>query len=184
LWRGIVSITLIEGRNLTPMDPNGLSDPYAKFRLGPQNCQLDLSTLTKEKTHRLELPLEECRGVLVLLVTLTASAAVSIADLSLTPLEDPEERREILRRYVSSNLMFIQIYYLQTLKGYLCYNVLIFATGSEEVIFQLKGCGYRPGEGPKSRRTHGCRCNGYIWFLLFCCSLFCISLVIICDQTL
>ncbi|MEQ2168812.1 Multiple C2 and transmembrane domain-containing protein 1, partial [Goodea atripinnis] len=147
LWRGIVSITLIEGRNLTPMDPNGLSDPYAKFRLGPQKyksktvpktlspqwreqfdlhlyeetggvlditvwdkdtgrrddfigrCQLDLSTLTKEKTHRLELPLEECRGVLVLLVTLTASAAVSIADLSLTPLEDPEERREILRRY-------------------------------------------------------------------------------------
>ncbi|KAM4720409.1 multiple C2 and transmembrane domain-containing protein 1 isoform 2-T2 [Anableps anableps] len=147
LWRGIVSITLIEGRNLTPMDPNGLSDPYAKFRLGPQKyksktvpktlspqwreqfdlhmyeetggvleitvwdkdtgrrddfigrCQLDLSTLTKEKTHHLELPLEESRGVLVLLVTLTASAAVSIADLSLTPLEDPEERREILKRY-------------------------------------------------------------------------------------
>ncbi|XP_054916632.1 multiple C2 and transmembrane domain-containing protein 1 isoform X4 [Poeciliopsis prolifica] len=147
LWRGIVSITLIEGRNLTPMDPNGLSDPYAKFRLGPQKyksktmsktlspqwreqfdlhlyeetggvleitvwdkdtgrrddfigrCQLDLSTLTKEKTHHLELPLEESRGHLVLLVTLTASAAVSIADLSLTPLEDPEERREILKRY-------------------------------------------------------------------------------------
>ncbi|XP_021164699.2 multiple C2 and transmembrane domain-containing protein 1 isoform X4 [Fundulus heteroclitus] len=147
LWRGIVSITLIEGRNLTPMDPNGLSDPYAKFRLGPQKyksktvpktlspqwreqfdlhmyeetggileitvwdkdtgrrddfigrCQLDLSTLTKEKTHHLELPLEESRGILMLLVTLTASAAVSIADLSLTPLEDPEERRDILKRY-------------------------------------------------------------------------------------
>ncbi|PWA26585.1 hypothetical protein CCH79_00001279 [Gambusia affinis] len=61
--------------------------------------QLDLSTLSKEKTHHLELPLEESRGVLVLLVTLTASAAVSIADLSLTPLDDPEERREIVKRY-------------------------------------------------------------------------------------
>ncbi|XP_026152846.1 multiple C2 and transmembrane domain-containing protein 1 isoform X2 [Mastacembelus armatus] len=147
LWRGIVSIALIEGRNLIPMDPNGLSDPYVKFRLGPQKyrsktvpktlspqwreqfdlhlyeetggvleltvwdrdtgrrddfigrCQLDLSTLTKEQTHHLELPLEESRGYVVLLVTLTASAHVSIADLSITPLDDLQERREILRRY-------------------------------------------------------------------------------------
>ncbi|PNI72973.1 MCTP1 isoform 2, partial [Pan troglodytes] len=36
LWRGIVSITLIEGRDLKAMDSNGLSDPYVKFRLGHQ----------------------------------------------------------------------------------------------------------------------------------------------------
>lgn len=36
LWRGIVSISLIEAHDLQPMDTNGLSDPYVKFRMGHQ----------------------------------------------------------------------------------------------------------------------------------------------------
>ncbi|XP_059406130.1 multiple C2 and transmembrane domain-containing protein 1-like isoform X4 [Carassius carassius] len=147
LWRGIVSISLIEARDLQPMDANGLSDPYVKFRMGHQKyrsktipktlnpqwreqfdfhlydeqggfiditvwdkdagkkddfmgrCQVDLSVLSKECTHRLDVPLEEGEGTLVLLVTLTASAAVSIADLSVNVLDDPHERKEILHRY-------------------------------------------------------------------------------------
>ncbi|XP_047273685.1 multiple C2 and transmembrane domain-containing protein 1 isoform X23 [Homo sapiens] len=147
LWRGIVSITLIEGRDLKAMDSNGLSDPYVKFRLGHQKykskimpktlnpqwreqfdfhlyeerggviditawdkdagkrddfigrCQVDLSALSREQTHKLELQLEEGEGHLVLLVTLTASATVSISDLSVNSLEDQKEREEILKRY-------------------------------------------------------------------------------------
>ncbi|XP_045427700.1 multiple C2 and transmembrane domain-containing protein 1 isoform X6 [Pipistrellus kuhlii] len=147
LWRGIVSITLIEGRDLKAMDSNGLSDPYVKFRLGHQKykskimpktlnpqwreqfdfhlyeerggiiditawdkdagkrddfigrCQVDLSVLSREQTHKLELQLEEGEGHLVLLVTLTASATVSISDLPISSLEDQKERDEILKRY-------------------------------------------------------------------------------------
>lgn len=66
-----------------------------------RRCTIDLSLLSKEQTHKLDMPLEEGRGVLVLLVTLTASAAVSISDLSVNMLDDPHERHQIMQRYVS-----------------------------------------------------------------------------------
>lgn len=44
LWRGIVSISLIEGCGLQPMDANGLSDPYVKFRMGHQKYKSKVDT--------------------------------------------------------------------------------------------------------------------------------------------
>ncbi|XP_070543600.1 multiple C2 and transmembrane domain-containing protein 1-like isoform X2 [Ptychodera flava] len=35
-WSGVVTITLLEGKNLIAMDEAGTSDPYVKFRLGNQ----------------------------------------------------------------------------------------------------------------------------------------------------
>lgn len=34
IWSSVVTIVLVEGTNLLPMDDNGLSDPYVKFRMG------------------------------------------------------------------------------------------------------------------------------------------------------
>ncbi|KAI7792976.1 putative multiple C2 and transmembrane domain-containing protein 1-like [Triplophysa rosa] len=62
-------------------------------------CQLDLSKLSREKTHKLDIELEEDKGRLLLLVTLTATAAVSVSDLSVNLLDNPKERRKILHRY-------------------------------------------------------------------------------------
>lgn len=32
IWSSVVTIVLVEGKNLLPMDIDGFSDPYAKFR--------------------------------------------------------------------------------------------------------------------------------------------------------
>ncbi|CAL8250729.1 unnamed protein product [Boreogadus saida] len=72
-------------------------------------CTIDLSTLARERTHKLDLPLEDGAGVLVLLVTLTATTAVSISDLSVNALDNPYERHQIAQRYVSGRPWILSV---------------------------------------------------------------------------
>ncbi|XP_052132895.1 multiple C2 and transmembrane domain-containing protein 1-like, partial [Frankliniella occidentalis] len=36
IWSSVVTIVLVEGRNLLPMNMEGTSDPFCKFRLGQE----------------------------------------------------------------------------------------------------------------------------------------------------
>ncbi|XP_030890935.1 multiple C2 and transmembrane domain-containing protein 1, partial [Leptonychotes weddellii] len=67
LWRGIVSITLIEGRDLKAMDSNGLSDPYVKFRLGHQKYKSKImpKTLNPQWREQFDFHLYEEKGGII-----------------------------------------------------------------------------------------------------------------------
>jgi hypothetical protein len=39
IWSSVVTIVLVEGKNLLPMDIDGFSDPYAKFRYADFNVK-------------------------------------------------------------------------------------------------------------------------------------------------
>ncbi|KAK6178984.1 hypothetical protein SNE40_011446 [Patella caerulea] len=46
IWNSVVTIVLVSGKNLVPMDDNGLSDPYVKFRLGNEKYKSKFKSKT------------------------------------------------------------------------------------------------------------------------------------------
>ncbi|XP_008046383.1 multiple C2 and transmembrane domain-containing protein 2 isoform X2 [Carlito syrichta] len=148
LWNGIISITLLEGKNVSG---GSMTEMFVQLKLGDQRyksktlcksanpqwqeqfdfhyfsdrmgildievwgkdskkheerldtCKVDISALPLKQANCLELPLDSCLGVLLMLVTLTPCAGVSISDLCVCPLADPSERKQISQRYCLQN---------------------------------------------------------------------------------
>lgn len=43
IWDAVVNIILIEGKNLSAKDENGLSDPYVRFKMGNEKYKSKVS---------------------------------------------------------------------------------------------------------------------------------------------
>ncbi|KXJ22602.1 Multiple C2 and transmembrane domain-containing protein 1 [Exaiptasia diaphana] len=150
LWDGIVSIILVEGKKMIPMDDSGFSDPYCRFRLGNERykskacketlnpywaeqfdlkfyadtsmvleivvydkdirkdefmgrCQIDLTSMAREKSHKIEAELEDGAGTIIFHLAITGQEAPgSEADLGAFK-EDPARRKETVKRFGLKN---------------------------------------------------------------------------------
>ncbi|XP_030045581.1 multiple C2 and transmembrane domain-containing protein 2 [Microcaecilia unicolor] len=144
LWNGIITITLLEGRNILE---GSTPASFVIFRLGDQRyksktlcqsanpqwrerfdfhyfsnrtglleievwgkdnrkheellgtCKVDIAALPLEQRNRLELPLENSQGLILVLITVALFSGVSISDLCVCPLGEPSEREQISQRY-------------------------------------------------------------------------------------
>ncbi|XP_041372653.1 multiple C2 and transmembrane domain-containing protein 1-like isoform X3 [Gigantopelta aegis] len=61
VWNSVVTIVLVEGNNLVPMDDNGFSDPYVKFQLGKEKYKSKFKpkTLNPKWTEQFDLRMYE-----------------------------------------------------------------------------------------------------------------------------
>nr|XP_033775805.1 LOW QUALITY PROTEIN: multiple C2 and transmembrane domain-containing protein 2 [Geotrypetes seraphini] len=148
LWNGIITITLLEGRNIVE---SSVPASFVIFRMGDQRyksktlcksanpqwkeqfdfhyfsnrtgmleievwgkdnrkheeilgtCRVDIAALPLEQKNRLELPLENSQGLILVLITVTLFSGVSISDLCICPLGEPSEREQVFQRYCIKN---------------------------------------------------------------------------------
>ncbi|XP_054858736.1 multiple C2 and transmembrane domain-containing protein 2 isoform X2 [Eublepharis macularius] len=62
-------------------------------------CKVDISALPGKRANHLELPLEKQPGCLLVVISVAPCSGVSISDLCICPLGDPNERKQISHRY-------------------------------------------------------------------------------------
>ncbi|XP_060116217.1 multiple C2 and transmembrane domain-containing protein 2 [Heteronotia binoei] len=62
-------------------------------------CKVDIGALPGKRKNRLVLPLEKQPGSLLLVVSVAPCSGVSISDLCVSPLGDPNEKKQISQRY-------------------------------------------------------------------------------------
>ncbi|XP_042872234.1 multiple C2 and transmembrane domain-containing protein-like isoform X5 [Penaeus japonicus] len=67
IWSSVVTIVLVEGKELLPMDPDGTSDPYVKFRLGNEKykSKVEMHTLTPKWLEQFDFHLFEDQSQLL-----------------------------------------------------------------------------------------------------------------------
>uniref|UniRef100_A0ACB8E756 Multiple C2 and transmembrane domain-containing protein 2 n=1 Tax=Sphaerodactylus townsendi TaxID=933632 RepID=A0ACB8E756_9SAUR len=62
-------------------------------------CKVDVGALPGKRANRLELALEKQPGSLLVVVSVAPCSGVSVSDLCISPLGDPNERKQISQRY-------------------------------------------------------------------------------------
>ncbi|XP_078097638.1 multiple C2 and transmembrane domain-containing protein 2-like [Mustelus asterias] len=103
-WREQFDFHLFNERvNILEVEVCGKGNPKQEGSFGI--CRVDLSTLSKGQTNRLELSLDNGLGSLVLLLTLPSSSEVSISDSCASPLNCETERQRIIQRYSLRNTL-------------------------------------------------------------------------------
>ncbi|XP_064609084.1 LOW QUALITY PROTEIN: multiple C2 and transmembrane domain-containing protein 1-like [Liolophura sinensis] len=88
MWNSVVTVVLVEGKNLLPMDDNGLSDPYVKFRLGNEKYKSKHKSKTLNPRWLEQFDLRLFDGQ-------TSHLEISVWDHDVTGKDDPMGRATI-----------------------------------------------------------------------------------------
>ena len=62
IWSSVVTIVLVDGTALLPMDDNGFSDPYVKFRLGAEKYRSKVTSRDLSALNTCDVCLKKGNG--------------------------------------------------------------------------------------------------------------------------